>query len=139
MARSFLAEAKLPKKFWYWALREAVIRMNILPVSINKDDPSDPASLTTPHFEFYGVKPDYQILFPFGAIGAFCCVNNGLYSCSKYDSKCLLGIALGRSEFRNGIIFTTQFLIVFVPLPIILLTKIDTLGKRFLLSITMGG
>ena len=94
MARFFLAEAKNPKKFWYWALREAVICMNILPVLVNKDDPSDPTSLTTPHYEFYGVKPDYWILFPFGAIGAFRCVNDGSYSCSKFDSQCLLGILL---------------------------------------------
>ena len=139
MARSFLAEAKLPKKIWYWALREAVIRMNILPVLVNKDDPSDPASLTTPHFEFYGVKPDYWILFPFGAIGAFPRVNDGSYSRSKFDSQCLLGIALGRSEFTNDMIFYNPILDSFVHLLIFLLTKTDTSKRRFLLSITMGG
>ena len=86
MARSFLAEAKLLKKFWYLALHEAVVCMNILPVSVNKNDPSDPVSLSTPRFKFYNIKPDYRIFFPFGAIGAFCRVNNGPHSCSKYDS-----------------------------------------------------
>ncbi len=32
MARAFLAEAGLPKRYWFWAVREATIRMNMLPV-----------------------------------------------------------------------------------------------------------
>jgi hypothetical protein len=30
MARSFLAEAHVPKSFWFWALRESVARMNLI-------------------------------------------------------------------------------------------------------------
>ena len=30
MARSFLAEAKFPKKFWFWAIREAAIHNTTL-------------------------------------------------------------------------------------------------------------
>ena len=131
MARSFLAEAKLPKKFWYWALCEAVICMNILPVLVNKDDPSDPASLTTPHYEFYGVKPDYWILFPFRAIGAFCRVNDGSYSRSKYDSQCLIGIALGRSEFTNGMIFYNPILDSFCTSADFLIDKNLHIGEAF--------
>ena len=32
MARSLLAKSRLPKNFWYWAIRESVGRMNLLPV-----------------------------------------------------------------------------------------------------------
>ena len=32
MARSFLAESNLPKRHWFWAIREAAIRMSMLPV-----------------------------------------------------------------------------------------------------------
>jgi hypothetical protein len=32
MGRSFLAKANLPKRYWFWAVREASIRMNMLPV-----------------------------------------------------------------------------------------------------------
>jgi hypothetical protein len=32
MARAFLAEAGLPRRYWFWAVREATIRMNMLPV-----------------------------------------------------------------------------------------------------------
>jgi hypothetical protein len=75
MARSFLAEAKLPKKFWYWAIREACIQLNVLPISCNPTS-NDPEFLTTPHKAFYGEKPDYRVLFPFGCVGAFCRVRD---------------------------------------------------------------
>jgi hypothetical protein len=32
MARAFLAEAGLPKRYWFWAVREATMHMNMLPV-----------------------------------------------------------------------------------------------------------
>ena len=47
----------------------------MLPVVQQQDGtpekPADPSIMTTPYFEFYGVKPDYRILFPFGSIGSF--------------------------------------------------------------------
>ena len=49
MTRSFLAEAKLSKKFWFWAIREANLRLNILPIT-QKEGSIDPAFMTTPHF-----------------------------------------------------------------------------------------
>ena len=36
MARSFFTAAKLQNKFWFWALREASIQMNMLPVDALK-------------------------------------------------------------------------------------------------------
>ena len=32
MAGVFLTKARLPKKLWYWTLREAVHRLNLMPV-----------------------------------------------------------------------------------------------------------
>ena len=86
MARSFLADAKLPKKFWFWAIREAALRSNILPISQKGNDLKDPEHWSTPHFEFYGEKPDYRILFHFGAIGAFRRARDGNYARTNYDS-----------------------------------------------------
>ena len=77
MARDFLADAWLPKWFWYWVIREAARRVNVLPVSFNPDDPINPDFMTTPHFEFYSTKPNYRTLFPFGAIGIFRWVRDG--------------------------------------------------------------
>ncbi len=96
-----------------------------------KDNPSDPASLTTPHFEFYGAKLDYRILFPFGAVGAFRRVNDGSYSCSKFDSQCLLGIALGCSEFTNGMIFYNPILDSFCTSADFLIDKNRHIGEAF--------
>ena len=72
MAQSFLTEAKLPKKFWFLVICYENLRLNILPITQQKDSSDDPAFMTTPHFNFFGMKPDYPILFPFGSIYAFC-------------------------------------------------------------------
>ena len=70
MACLFLTTAKLPKKFWFWAIHEASIQMNmLLVVQQQNGTPEKSINLTvikTPYFEFFGVKPDYRILFPFG-------------------------------------------------------------------------
>ena len=47
MARSFLATARLPKRYWFWGLREAVSCMNMLPVK------SGPASEDLGEFHPY--------------------------------------------------------------------------------------
>ena len=99
MARAFLADARLPKRFWYWAIHETARRVNVLPVSSNPDNLTDPESMTTPHFEFYGTKPDYHTLFPFGAIGSFRQMRDGNCDRIQFESQGMLGIALGRSEY----------------------------------------
>ena len=45
--------------------------MNILPITQQQDGIDNPALMSTPYFEFFGIKPDYRILFPFGCIGFF--------------------------------------------------------------------
>ena len=104
MARAFLAEAQLPKRFWYWAIREACRQVNILPVSCNKDS-NNLQFLTTPHEQFYGTKPDYRTLFPFGALGSFRRVRDGNRNRTKFESHGMMGIALGHSDYTNGMIF----------------------------------
>ena len=102
MARSFLAEAHLPKSFWFWALRESVARMNLIPVRFN-DNPSD---LTTPHELYYGTPPDYRVLFPFGALGYYHRPQDGgRGNRTTFESQAFTGIALGRSDNANGLMF----------------------------------
>ena len=105
MAHSFLTEAKLPKKFWFWEIREANLQLNILPITQQQDGNDNPTFISTPHFKFFGVKPDYCILFPFGCIGAFCRPRDGNHTWTNFESQCMLGIALGRSEYTNGMVF----------------------------------
>jgi hypothetical protein len=47
MARALLVEAKMPKCYWFWALREAVIRIDLLPVR-----PPAPGSPPEPSHKF---------------------------------------------------------------------------------------
>ena len=42
MGRSFLAEAQLPKRYWFWAVRTAIQRMNMLPCRSPHGGRSDP-------------------------------------------------------------------------------------------------
>ena len=105
VACSFLADAHLPKKFWYWVLCKANVRSNIFPVSQKADNIANPDYLTTTYYELFGEKPNYRILFPFGAIGAFCCVRDRNNHFHKFNLQCLFGIALGYSEFTNHMVF----------------------------------
>ena len=72
MAPFFLTEAKLRKKFWFWAICEANLWLNILPTTQQQDGTDNSALMSTPHFKSFGVKLDRRILFSFGCIGAFC-------------------------------------------------------------------
>ena len=102
MARAFLAEAKLPRQFWFWALREAFHRMNLLPVRLPS---SSSSSWSTPLHLFYDRPPDYRVLFPFGSLGYFHRPTDGARSRQTFESRSFVGIAVGRSDFCNGLIF----------------------------------
>ena len=105
MAQSFLTEAQLPKKFWHWAVREANLRHDTLPVTHDHNNPDDPTHWSAPHEEFHRTDPDCRIPFEFSAVGAFQQVRDGNQDQTKLDSQSMLGIALGRSEFTNGMTF----------------------------------
>ena len=105
VAYSFLADTHLPKKFWYWAPREANICSNIFLIIQKANNIANPDYLTTPYYGFFGKKTDYCILFSYGAIRSFCCVCNGNIHCNKFSLQCLLGISLGCSEFTIGVFF----------------------------------
>ena len=53
MARSFLTEAKLSKNFWFWVIREANLRLNILPITQQQGGTNNFALMSTTHFEFW--------------------------------------------------------------------------------------
>jgi hypothetical protein len=129
MARAFLAEAGLPKRYWFWAVLEATMSMDMLPYKAGPslghegafqaipsaeanpaayaavarrglpmtfgrlagtaapiESPRSPpsrkqtrrrslakcaAGLSTPLELFYGIRPDYRILYKFGSVGYF--------------------------------------------------------------------
>ena len=63
-------------------------------------------SLATPFELFYGEKSDYRILFPFGCLGYFRkpILSSGR-DISNFHSQSVPGIALGRSDFSNAMLF----------------------------------
>ena len=61
--------------------------------------------MITPHFKFFGTKPDYRTFFPFGCIGAFHRARDGNHNRTNFESQCMSGIVLGRSEYTNGMTF----------------------------------
>jgi hypothetical protein len=62
--------------------------------------------LTTPFELFFGSQPDYRVLFPFGSVRYY---HKPLEASSakrsKFKSRTAAGIAVGHSDFTNGIIF----------------------------------
>ena len=87
--------------------------------------------MTTPHFEFYGTKPDYCTLFPFGTIGSFRRVRDGNRDRTHFESQGMLGIALGLSEYTNGIVFYNLVLYSFSTSADYLLDKNRNVGDVF--------
>jgi hypothetical protein len=98
IAWALLVEAQLPRRYWFWALRKAYIRMNMMPCRYQKqtegasasipdnggtgptglpedspsvDDPTTGPKLTTPFERFDGERPDYRNLFKWGSVGYF--------------------------------------------------------------------
>ena len=94
MARCLLTDAQLPKSFWLWAVREACHRLNMTP----RLDPAN-GSQMTPFETFFGRKPDARVLFPFGCVGYY------RVDSPTFTSESRPGIALGRSDYTNGLIF----------------------------------
>jgi len=55
MARAYLAEAGLPKRFWFWAVRTAFERMNLLPIKVGVDEKG--AAKFSTSFEMFYRRP----------------------------------------------------------------------------------
>lgn len=68
MARAFLTQSRLPKLFWFWVVREAIARMNVVPMHF--DDAESPLHTTSMELH-HGKKPDVNVLCNFGSVGFF--------------------------------------------------------------------
>jgi hypothetical protein len=105
------------RAFLYARLASSVLRHDpemdgqALPDFDSTDDsPADDldaiaSRLTTPFELFHGVKPDYRVLFPFGAVGYYRKpLEASSKKRSKFKSQTAAGIALGRSDFTNRMV-----------------------------------
>lgn len=92
MARAHLMQARLRKSFWFWAVREALTRMNMIPVA---HGPTDNLLHTTLMEMCCGVKPDANTSFTFGSVGFFVRERDSNHHRTKMESQSLAGIAVG--------------------------------------------
>ena len=129
MAQCFLTEAKLPKRFWFWAIREANLCLDIFPITQQKDGSNDRVFMTTPHFEFSSTKPDYRIVYPFGSIGKFCHTRDSNHTHNNFESQCMLRIVLGKSDYINGMVFYNTIMDSFYTLANNLIEKNCHIGE----------
>jgi hypothetical protein len=66
--------------------------------------PGNP-TLTTPFELFYGEKPDYCVLFKWGSVGYYRRDSDSGVKRGNFDMQTNVGIALGRSNQTNEMIF----------------------------------
>ena len=97
MARSFITDMQMPRKFWYWAIRHSVQVHNYMPCKVE-------GKLTSPFELAHGTKPDYRILCRLFATTYFKHESDGERTRDGIESKSMQGILLGRSPKSNGYI-----------------------------------
>jgi hypothetical protein len=66
--------------------------------------PGNP-TLTTPFELFYGEKPDYCVLFKWGSVGYYRRDSDSGIKRGNFDMQTNVGIALGRSNQTNAMLF----------------------------------
>lgn len=83
--------------------------MNMIPIWIGTtptvDGKGGEPILSTPFELFYDCKPDLWTLFPFGSVGFFKWYNDGTHERTTFKAQSYPGIALGRSDCSNGLLF----------------------------------
>ena len=88
------------EKLFYWAQNKASLYLNLVWITKQQYGSDYPGLLTTPYYKYFGVNPDYCILFLLGAIGSFQCVCDGNHNKIEFDSKFQLAIDVGQNEFH---------------------------------------
>ena len=115
MARAHLQWANLPKRFWFWAMKAAFDRMNMTPMCTGYMEDEDRPMHQSPLELCCGIKPDMRTLFKFGCVGFFGRERDGDHSRKKFETETFPGIAVGRSDTANGLLFwspeTCRFLV----------------------------
>lgn len=64
MARAFITDMQMPKRFWYWALHQSIQVMSCISCTVS-------GVSTTPHELVYGIKPNLRVLFYMISTGYF--------------------------------------------------------------------
>jgi hypothetical protein len=98
MARSYITEKQVGREFWYWAVRHAAMMLNQVPGRLGR-------KLTTPFELVNNKKLDSKTWFKLFSIGYFPVESKAGEAASASQSHSLDGIAIGRDDKSNTILF----------------------------------
>jgi transposase InsO family protein len=98
MARAYITEKQVGREFWYFAIRHAAQMMNQVPGRLGR-------KLTSPFELVHGVKPNANTWFELFSIGYFPHHMESNETKSKMQAQTMDGIAVGRDELSNTILF----------------------------------
>jgi hypothetical protein len=98
MARAYITEKQVGREFWYFAIRHAAQMMNQVPGRLGR-------KLTSPFELVHGVKPNANTWFELFSVGYFPHYMDSNETKSKMQAQTMDGIAVGRDELSNTILF----------------------------------
>jgi hypothetical protein len=99
MASALLIERGMPKRLWIFTLFHAVQVCSYLPIMVD-------GSITTSLKLVHHCQPNYQaILYPIFSHGYFRRVQDDSRDRLQFEPQSQPGVAIGRSELVNGLMF----------------------------------
>jgi hypothetical protein len=98
MARAYITEKQVGREFWYFSIKHAAQMLNQVPGRLGR-------KLTTPFELVYNQKPDSRTWFELFSIGYFPIEKKAGDKASATECHTMDGIAVGRDEKSNTIIF----------------------------------
>ena len=88
----------MPHAFWFHAIQHVARMMNCIPGKFRD-------ALTTPFELIHHSPPDARVWFPLFSVGYFSHTRDGSVMRSGFQAQTMEGIAIGRSETSNAMIF----------------------------------
>jgi hypothetical protein len=98
MARAYVTEKQVGREYWFFAVAHAARMINQVPGRLGR-------KLTSPFELVHGHKPDSRTWFELFSIGYFQQEKDGSATRSNTEDHSLDGIAVGRDDRTNTIVF----------------------------------
>ncbi|KAL7485592.1 hypothetical protein ACHAW6_012974, partial [Cyclotella cf. meneghiniana] len=98
MARSYLSEKQMGREFWFYEVKYSARMINQIPGRLGR-------KLISPFELVHGIKPDDTTWFERFSVGFFKHSSSSDGLISKMQSMSMAGIAVGRDDISNTILF----------------------------------
>ena len=98
MARAYVTENQVGREYWFYATRHAALMINQVPGRLGR-------KLTTPFELVHGCKPRAETWFQLFSVGYFRQDSDAQGARSNTEDQTLDGIAVGRDDKANTIVF----------------------------------